>query len=83
VTHSYAGQFDVATCKNSESFAKRVFLTKSQGMSYKKYREVEGPAGNGAAARMVEAIERGIFTNNAITSTDLAAQYAYSTCMTW
>jgi hypothetical protein len=63
-----AGYFDKATCENSRAYAKRVFLTKQLGMSYEKYRKVEGDPPPGPAGDLIRAIERGIFTNPKITS---------------
>ena len=80
---SVAGTFTAETCKNSEGLAKRVFLTKKEGMSYERYRKIEGPTGEHDAGKMVEAIEKGIFQNSKIDSIDKAAQFAYSTCITW
>jgi hypothetical protein len=83
VTSSYAGYFDKATCENSRSFAKRVFLSKQQGMTYAKYREIESDPPPGPAGDLVRNIERAIFTNPKITSESLASEYAYSVCITW
>jgi len=83
VCYGAGGYFTKETCDGSRAFAKRVFLTKQMGMSYSKYREVEGTPEPGPAGTMVTKIEKGIFANSGITSESLASEYAYSVCMTW
>ena len=77
------GYFSQPTCEGSRGFAKRVFLTKQQGVSFAKYREIEGNSPAGPAGDLVANIERAIFANSKITSESLASEYAYATCMAW
>ena len=81
--NAVAGYFDKASCDGSRVFAKRVFFIKQNGMTYAKYRKIEGDAPPGPAGDLVRTIERAIFKNPKITSEALAAEYAYSVCTAW
>lgn len=80
---SATGFFTPQNCEATRGFAKRVFLTKQAGMSYAKYREIEGSPPAGKAGELAGKIEDAIFTNSKITSESLASEYAYSLCITW
>src|SRR5262245_43275871 len=82
-TFAADGFFTQKTCESSRAFAKRVFLTKQNGMSYAKYREIEGSPQPGPAGELVTRIEQAIFTNPKISSESIASECAYSLCITW
>lgn len=79
----FAGQFSAETCKSAEGLAKRVYIAKSNGMTYKRYLDIEGTSDSSPQRRMSEAIERGIFLSGKVNSVEMAGQFGFSTCITW